>query len=86
MAKRMYFSLKVALTIFLLLHQNKRKSLENIQLIRRAAWHRGRICASHPAASGLILGITKGLFLKKLPRFIDGTALLRQWTVDSAEA
>ena len=29
----------------------------------------------------LILGIPKDFFLSILPRFIDGTAVLRQWTV-----
>ena len=37
---------------------------------RGAAWHRGCILASHPAAPSLILGV-----LKNLPRLIEGIAL-----------
>ena len=43
--------------------------------------HKGSVRASHPAALGSIVNAPKDFFLSMLPISIDGTTLLRQWTM-----
>ena len=51
-------------------------SMENISPEKNvgAAWHRGSVCASHPAAPGLILRIFLKYYSLILLRLLDGTS------------